>query len=102
MKLPNCWSCNHTYKYSEALKFFWSKECPKCGKRQTLSSKSNLRTMIPTLLILFLPGYFIRYYLEIAFISYVYIGIGLFLIAMLLTPFFFEFTNKSESGLSNY
>lgn len=97
MKLPKCWSCKHSYKYMEALRFFWSKECPNCGRKQNLTPQSNWRTMIPTALILFLPGYLIRYYLEIAFLSYVYIGIGLFLIAMLITPFFFEFTNRSEA-----
>ncbi|MDG5788802.1 hypothetical protein QA612_15125 [Evansella sp. AB-P1] len=97
MRLPKCWSCKHSYTYMEALRYLWSKECPKCGKRQHLTPQSNWKTMIPTGVILLLPGYFIRFYLEIGFLSYVYIGIGLFTIAMLATPFFFEFTNKRDT-----
>ncbi|ADU29277.1 TIGR04104 family putative zinc finger protein [Evansella cellulosilytica] len=96
MKLPICWSCKHRYKYIEALRFLWSKECPTCNKRQYLTATSNWKTMLPTAFILLLPGYFIRHYLELPFIIYVYVGIGLFTLAMLITPFFLQFTNRTD------
>ncbi|WP_035344920.1 TIGR04104 family putative zinc finger protein [Halalkalibacter hemicellulosilyticus] len=96
MSLPKCWSCQYTFKYKEALTFLAIKQCPNCQKKQYLTSKSNLKTGIPPVLIMLIPGFILRLFVDISFILYMSIIVGLFVLAVLALPFSYEFTKKKE------
>ncbi|MDT8860224.1 hypothetical protein N0O92_08255 [Alkalihalobacillus sp. MEB130] len=96
MKLPTCWSCHYSYRYSESVKYLFIKKCPKCGEQQYLTTKSNLKTGVPAMVIMFLPTLLISVFLDLSFASYIAIVIILFIITLLTLPFSLQFTNKKE------
>ncbi|UTR12676.1 hypothetical protein MM300_10560 [Evansella sp. LMS18] len=96
MKLPQCSCCGHSYTYAEAIKYLLKKDCPQCGKKQFLTTRSNLRTALPAVIIIFLPGFLIRIFLDLPFLQYLSVTVGLLILTILALPFFFEFTDKKQ------
>ncbi|TMW72837.1 TIGR04104 family putative zinc finger protein [Alteribacter natronophilus] len=96
MKLPVCWSCRHQFTYREGLRFLFRKNCPACGKKQYVTTKSNLRTGIPAMLVVLVPGILIRVVFEMSFLSYALVMTLLLAAAMMTVPFFVETSEKEE------
>ncbi|KGA97863.1 hypothetical protein AJ85_20575 [Alkalihalobacillus alcalophilus ATCC 27647 = CGMCC 1.3604] len=96
MKLPTCATCQHSFSYQESIQYYWKRKCPACETKQYLTTKSNVRTSIPTVVFILFPG-FVVFNLVDSFWIYTCFAISFLIITLLVLPFFFEFSNERQA-----
>ncbi|WP_339185246.1 TIGR04104 family putative zinc finger protein [Oceanobacillus sp. FSL W7-1293] len=91
MELPSCWNCEHEFKLRE-LVWSWRMRCPSCKNKQFLTKESRFNTFLfsPILMIVI----FIMNVWNISWLIIIPVSFCLFIIFMLIIPYFYRFTDK--------
>ncbi|CAM3867328.1 TIGR04104 family putative zinc finger protein [Alkalicoccus chagannorensis] len=101
MKLPTCTNCDHALTYTEALKVPITRRCPDCGERQYATRESNVKTVVPVLLLIGLPMVLLRFVLDMTvtgeFLLYTGAAVFFFVITVMVLPFRVTLTSKREA-----
>ncbi|WP_026690393.1 TIGR04104 family putative zinc finger protein [Alteribacter aurantiacus] len=96
MKLPTCWSCRYSFKWKELLLHFRKIECPRCGLHQQITKRKLQQSQVITFIITFFTLVGIHFIYPYSLIGALIYVISIMLIALLFSPFIYEFTDKEE------
>jgi CXXC-20-CXXC protein len=96
MKLPECWSCSHEYSYLQGLGFLFNRKCPNCREKQYVTTRSNYKSALPAGLLVGVPGFALMFLTDLSYQAYVLVVTGLFILSLLILPFFIETSEKQE------
>ncbi|WP_147805188.1 TIGR04104 family putative zinc finger protein [Alkalicoccus halolimnae] len=95
MKLPHCSRCNYFFKWRELLIGFGQRKCPECGAYQYITAQKRRQGMwigpaaaLGTVVIVQLvdPPFSVLWPFAVLVV----------ILAILVNPFFLEFTEKEE------
>ncbi|MGJ9382707.1 MULTISPECIES: TIGR04104 family putative zinc finger protein [Salipaludibacillus] len=95
MNLPTCWSCQYSFKWIQLLFMTGTKQCPSCGAKQYNTSRKKRKIVwigpaLATLMLVLLNIF------HISLMNVLLLGLLLLLIALVISPFTYEFTDKNE------
>lgn len=95
MKLPFCSTCDYRFKWKELLFIFGPKKCPKCEINQFVTAKKKRQgAWISPLVIIFM--FLGQTLFNIPLSGVITYGAILIVLALLVSPFTYEFTDKEE------
>ncbi|SDN65559.1 TIGR04104 family putative zinc finger protein [Alkalicoccus daliensis] len=95
MKLPNCSTCNYSFRWKELFFTFGSKKCPNCGVYQFITAQKRRQSVWVSPIAAAASAIFLQW-AGLPFSITIPIVLTVVVLALLLNPFFLEFTEKEE------
>ncbi len=93
--MPKCAHCDRQWRYMETLQHLFSLKCPVCGNKNYLTAKSRNWNGMSSLL--YLPVIILIFmFSELSVVGMVFLGIGLFIVSMMVQPLMLELSKEEE------